>query len=160
MNGPAMVDGMTFPMDNEGHSGWTIMQEEGLIPNPALMMNPNIILLHIGTNDLYTTLGGAPMRLGTLIDMIVAAAPQALLVVAQITPLAAATGEANVVMYNATIPATVQARASAGKHVIMVDQHTGFQVSTMLSTDGIHPNQTGYNHMGDVWYAAMSSILP
>jgi hypothetical protein len=63
------------------------------------------------------------------------------------------------VTYNASIPATVQARASAGKHVIMVDQHTGFQVSTMLSSDGIHPNQTGYNHMGDVWYAAIGPVL-
>ena len=49
--------------------------------------------------------------------------------------------------------------ASMGKHVTMVDLNTGFQTSTMLSSDGIHPNQTGYNWMGDTWYAAIGSLF-
>ena len=162
-DGPATVDGVAFPQDNQGHSGWTIDQISTLIPSPALQQNPNIILLHIGTNDIYSTTQSpaqAPTRLGALIDKIVSAAPNALLVVAQITPLANTSWEATVVTYNAAIPAVVQARATAGKHVQLVDQHTGFQVSTMLSSDGIHPNQTGYNHMGDVWYAGIKSVLP
>jgi lysophospholipase L1-like esterase len=92
--------------------------------------------------------------------MIVAGVPNALLVVAQITPLQNSTWETRVVTYNAAIPAVVAARSSAGKHVLLVDMHTGFQVSTMLSSDGVHPNQTGYNHMGDVWYAAIKALLP
>jgi lysophospholipase L1-like esterase len=53
----------------------------------------------------------------------------------------------------------VQMWASMGKHVTMVDLNTGFQTSTMLSSDGIHPNQTGYNWMGDTWYAAIGSLF-
>jgi len=30
----------------------------------------------------------------------------------------------------------------------------------MLSSDGIHPNQTGYNWMGDTWYSVISSYFP
>ena len=30
----------------------------------------------------------------------------------------------------------------------------------MLSGDGIHPNQTGYNWMGDTWYTAVGSLFP
>jgi lysophospholipase L1-like esterase len=163
-DGPAMVDGVAFPQDNQGHSGWTIAQIDGLIPSPALDQNPHIILLHIGTNDMYTTtnpVAQAPQRLGTLIDHIVAAAPNALLVVAQITPLQNATWEQQVQTYNAAVPGVVQMRASAGKHVLLVDMHTGFQVSTMLTlSDGIHPNQTGYNWMGDKWYGVIKSYLP
>src|SRR4029077_953564 len=130
-NGPTTVDGVAFPQDNQGHSGWTIDQISPLIPSPALQQNPHVILLHIGTNDIYSTTQSpaqAPMRLGALIDKIVAAAPNALVVVAQITPLGNTTWESTVVTYNAAIPAVVQARASAGKHVQLVDQHTGFQV--------------------------------
>jgi lysophospholipase L1-like esterase len=29
----------------------------------------------------------------------------------------------------------------------------------MLSSDGIHPNQTGYNWMGDTWYATVGSLF-
>ena len=46
-----------------------------------------------------------------------------------------------------------------GKHIIMVDLFTGFMTSSMLAGDGIHPNQTGYNFMGDGWYGAISSYL-
>jgi hypothetical protein len=162
-NGPTMVAGMPFPQNNQGHSGWTIDQIKGIVPSPALNDNPDIILLMIGTNDMYSQsqpVAQAPQRLGVLLDAIVMGDPHALLVVAQITPLQNATSEANVMTYNAAVPGIVQPRASAGKHVVVVDQHTGFQVSTMLSTDGVHPNQTGYNHMGDVWYAAIRDVLP
>jgi lysophospholipase L1-like esterase len=30
----------------------------------------------------------------------------------------------------------------------------------MLAGDGVHPNQKGYDWMGDTWYAAISSLLP
>jgi lysophospholipase L1-like esterase len=162
-NGPTTVGGMPFPQNNQGHSGWTIDQIKGIVPAPALNDNPDIILLMIGTNDMYSRtqpVAQAPQRLGALLDAIVMGDAHALLVVAQITPLQNATSEANVMTYNAAIPALVSARASAGKHILLVDQHTGFQISTMLSSDGVHPNQTGYNHMGDVWYAAIRDVLP
>ena len=32
--------------------------------------------------------------------------------------------------------------------------------STMLGSDDIHPNTTGYQFMADHWYAAIGSLLP
>ena len=161
-NGPAMVGGAPFPQDNDGHSGWTIDQIAGLVPSPALQTNPDIILLMIGTNDMYSQsqpVAQAPQRLAALIDKIIGAGAHPLLVVAQITPLQNSTWETQVQTYNAAIPALVQARAMAGKHIALVDMHTGFVVATMLSSDGVHPNMTGYDHMGDVWYAAIKGVL-
>jgi lysophospholipase L1-like esterase len=161
-NGPAMVGSAAFPQDNDGHSGWTIDQIASLVPSPALQTNPDIILLMIGTNDMYSQtqpVAQAPQRLGALIDKIVSADAHPLLVVAQITPLQNSAWEAQVQTYNAAIPALLQARAAAGKHVALVDMHTGFVVATMLSSDGVHPNMTGYDHMGDVWYAAIKNVL-
>jgi lysophospholipase L1-like esterase len=161
-NGPTMVGGVSFPQDNDGHSGWTIDQIASLVPSPALQTNPDIILLMIGTNDMYSQsqpVAQAPMRLGALLDKIFQANTHALLVVAQITPLQNSTWEMQVQTYNAAIPALVQARATAGKHIALADMHTGFMVATMLSSDGVHPNMTGYDHMGDVWYAAIKGVL-
>jgi lysophospholipase L1-like esterase len=163
MTGPATVGGVPFPQDNEGHSGWTIAEIQTLVPTPALQPMPDIILLMAGTNDMYTTATemGAPQRLGSLIDTIVTDAPNALLVVAQLTPLGNSSYEMNVEAYNASIPAVVQQRVSAGKHILLVDMHTGFDVSTMLDTvDMIHPNDQGYIFMGDRWYGAIKAVLP
>jgi hypothetical protein len=161
-NGPAMVSGVPFPQDNDGHNGWTIDQIAGLVPSPALQTNPDIVLLMIGTNDMYSQsqpVAQAPQRLAALLDKILGANAHALLVVAEITPLQNSAWETQVQSYNAAIPALVQTRAAAGKHVALVDMHTGFVAATMLSSDGVHPNKAGYDHMGDVWYAAVKAVL-
>ena len=62
--------------------------------------------------------------------------------------------------YNQALPGLVQQRAAAGKHVALVDMYTGFNTSTMLGSDSIHPNSTGYKFMADHWYAAIGSLLP
>ena len=140
-NGPNMVDGMTFPKNNEGHSGWKIDQLLPLIPMPALQPLPHIILLMIGTNDIAQNdnVMAAPKRLGGLIDKLVMSAPDALIVVAKLTPLSRSTA---VQTYNSAIPAIVEERAAAGRHVILVDQFTGFPTSEL--GDGVHPNEQGY----------------
>jgi lysophospholipase L1-like esterase len=155
MNGPTMVDGVTFPRAHEGHSGWTISQIDGIVPDPALNPVPHIVLLHIGTNDMASMSSGAPNRVGTLIDQIVADLPEALLVVAKIIPFPGASNQVNT--FNSALPAVVEQRANAGKHVILVDQFQGFPTSEL--GDGVHPNQAGYTRMAGVWYTAISSYL-
>ncbi len=157
MNGPTTVAGMTFPPSHEGHSGFTIDQMVPFVTSDA-QYAPNIILLHIGTNDTYmTNPGGAPMRLQNLVDMLLAKYPDTLLVVAKIVPYPSQM--TNVNTFNATIPGLVTSRAGMGKHILLADLNTEFNVPTMLSSDTIHPNQTGYNFMGDTWYSVIGSYL-
>jgi hypothetical protein len=156
MNGPTMVDGQTFPRSHEGHDGWTISQIDGITPNPALNVAPHIVLLHIGTNDMYQTPSGAPDRLGTLIDQILMALPDSLLVVSNLIPYPLAQSTAST--YNAGVLTVVNARKDAGKHILFVDQFTDFPTSD-LGSDRVHPTEAGYNRMGDKWYAAISSYL-
>ena len=122
------------------------------MPTPAFDALPNIVLLMIGTNDVYASSGQSTManRLGTLLDKIISTAPDALLVVAKITPLTTGGGYVDIIKaYNDAIPGLVQKRAGDGKHIVMVDMNTNFAVSTMLSSDGIHPNTAGYKFMAD-----------
>ena len=160
-NGPSLVANVPFPKSNEGHSGWTIAQIAGLVPNPAFDNKPHIVLLMIGTNDIYAPSGQAemPKRLGSLLDEITAAAPEALLVVAKLTPLSSSAWNANIETYNDAIPALVASRAAAGKHIRLGDMNTGF-TPAMLSTDTVHPNKAGYDFMGNAWYSLIGELLP
>jgi hypothetical protein len=160
-NGPTTVtvgtSTVTFPRNNEGHSGWTI-QPIGtspggistLVPTPAFSTIPHIVLLMIGTNDTYQSTGQAQMgsRLGVLLDAIITAAPSALIVVATLTPLTTASWNAAGTAYNAQIPGVLQTRVAAGKHVVMVDMS---KMPTSDLSDGIHPNDTGYAYMASIW---------
>jgi lysophospholipase L1-like esterase len=156
-NGPVQVSGQPFPRLHEGHSGWTISQITGVVPSPALDGKPDIILLHIGTNDIGSRNPTAmAMRLETLVDKLAQNAPDALIVVAQITT--ARTDNDIRDAYNANIPAIVESRAAKGQHIIAVDVNELPMAG--LSSDGVHPNDQGYAYMADTWYAAIKDFLP
>jgi hypothetical protein len=76
------------PDAHEGRSGWTISQIAGITDSALATYRPNVVLLHIGTNDLNNNdnPGGAPARLGALIDQIFRAAPDVTLLVSTVVP--------------------------------------------------------------------------
>jgi lysophospholipase L1-like esterase len=160
MNGPGTVAGQPFPKSNEGHSGFTIDQDKAdNVLNPAFATTPHIILVHLGTNDSYGTQPKDQMadRLGALVDELIERAPEALIVVAQVTPHTFM-GNENIDPFNAKIPALVDERAAAGKHVALVDLNTGFE--TNMLGDGVHPNKAGYDWMAERWYEVIGPLLP
>ena len=166
-NGPAEVLGEPFPRSHEGHAGWTIdpgynmlsSSYSGiskLVPSPALDANPNVILLMIGTNDLFARdTAGMAMRLEALLDKLAQNAPRALIVLAKLTPLGH--DDPNLTAYNAKIPGIVQSHAAKGEHIIGVDMS---KLPTSALADGTHPTDQGYAYMASVWYAAIKDLLP
>jgi lysophospholipase L1-like esterase len=170
-NGPAQVDGVTFPPNHEGHSGWTIDSVGGrtgistLVSSVMPTYTPHVITLMIGTNDANDNydMANAPKRLGNLIDGIYAQLPTVLLVVAQIIPTQDDTINARIQTYNAGIPAVVQTRADAGKHIRLVDMYSviasNANYKTALLQDTWHPNSNGYALLGAAWYSALSDAL-
>jgi lysophospholipase L1-like esterase len=168
-SGPTTVAGKTFPKNHEGHIGYKIDQISSLATtSQALKDSPQIVLLFIGTNDegYASSQAGASDRLGTLVDKIVTALPNSLLVVSTIYPFPGCKDTnytttqcaANVATYDAAIPDVIKQRTDKGKHVILVDMST--PPTGALSTDGVHPNDTvGYPWMGDTWYTAIKSYL-
>lgn len=168
-DGPSTLAGRPFPRNHEGHSSYTIDGSLGITPlvDQGLITKykPNIVLLMIGTNDMSQTLDlpNAPTRLGKLIDKIVAGAPNALIVVAKITPSQKEPANTNTQAYNAALPAIVQTRVSQGKHVVLVDMYTPFVANSnwksAYMTDSVHPKEAGYRLMGDVWYSAIKGVL-
>ena len=135
--------------------------DDGAIANAK----PHINLLMIGTNDidLDVDVANAPKRLGALLDKVTADAPSALVVLAQITPLQDDTVNARVQAYDQAMPALVQSRAAAGKHIVLVNMYAPFVANanykTALLADKWHPNPAGYQIMATVWYDAIKAVL-
>lgn len=153
-NGPTNISGLPFPRSHDGHQGATIAQIDSMVQRSLLAAEPHIILLHIGTNDMFQNPNGAALRLGTLMDNIIARAPKALLVVSNIIPFPAASNPVS--QYNAAIPFVVEQRRMQGKNVVFVDQYNGFSA---VQPDGVHPTAQGYARMGQVWFNAIFDYL-
>jgi len=143
---------------NEGHSGLTIVQVQGYLTNPqALPSRPNIVLLHIGTNDMYQNLhvATAPDRLSNMMSQIFTGCPDVVLLVALIVQSSAVATNSLIVEYNNAIKTSIiPTFASAGKHVVMVDMYEGLNSTTDFA-DFLHPNDSGYARMAEIWYEGL-----
>jgi lysophospholipase L1-like esterase len=131
---------------HEGWSGYTIAQISSM-SEKSLPKKPNLITLMAGTNDMRGDAQGAPARLGALIDKILAAVPDSVVLVATITPLPFA--QQTVDKFNSEIPAIVKSRANQGKKVAIVSLSA---VQATDLADGVHPNDAGYVKMADAWF--------
>jgi len=150
--------GVMFDPDNEGYYGDRIDQIAGLINGELALYQPNVVLLHIGTNDLGQNyqVSTAPNRLASLIDQILAADPGITILVAQLICNSTPSVQSLINSYNSQIPGIVQARVNAGKHVYTVSMSS---LTTADLNDGLHPNDGGYQKMADNWGAALQHVI-
>jgi lysophospholipase L1-like esterase len=136
---------------NEGHPG-ALIDQIATYANLSLWEMPNIVLVMAGTNDMNTNLNvsTAPERLGSLIDEIVDACPDAAVLVAQLIPSMPATTDARINSFNAALPGIVASRANAGKKVMEVNMDDYFGEKDLQ--DDLHPSDEGYLRMSVAWY--------
>jgi lysophospholipase L1-like esterase len=141
--------------DNEGHSGWRIDQIAASVDGWLSTYRPDVILLHIGTNDMNQDyqVDTAPQRLGALIDQILADRPAATVLVAKIVPALDATIQSRINAFNAAVPGVVAARGDRAK---LVDMSV---LSAADMSDTLHPDDNGYLRMSVRWYTALESVL-
>jgi lysophospholipase L1-like esterase len=149
-------DGIPAGAANEGHLGWTIPELKAGIDSHRWLetYRPDIILLHIGTNDLN---GGstapAAANLSLLVEDILARAPAAHLIVAAIVPFQ--TGpDKGYRAYLAAIPKIVE---RAGSRVSMADMETILTAADYA--DKLHPSTRGYDKMAQAWETAIRPVL-
>jgi lysophospholipase L1-like esterase len=140
--------------DHEGHPGWEIGQIDRRVTGWLRTYQPDVVLLHIGTNDvLHGRSADAALRLRTLLAHITATVPGAEVYVAQIIPLRALGLDSRVRRYNRGV---ARVAAAAGPHVHLVDMHSVVEPADLLG-DGIHPDGGGFSKMAARWYAALRS---
>lgn len=165
--GTQAPQGCGFPYDgeHEGHGGAlvTTVAEQNQLPPWLAAADPDVVLMHFGTNDVWSNRPTASILAAyrTLVDQMRAQNPGVAVLVAQIIPMnpsGCAECGARVADLNAAIPGWAASVSTAQSPVVVVDQWTGF--STASDTyDGVHPNASGDQKMASGWYPALSAVL-
>ncbi|MFC8510964.1 ricin-type beta-trefoil lectin domain protein [Streptomyces sp. NPDC057411] len=147
--GTGRAGSMTDP-DNEGHSGYRIDQIAALADAALTRYRPNVVTLHIGTNDLQGAFEAdtAIARLRSLVDQVTADVPDATVLVASLVVSTSSSEEQHRGAYNQAIPRMVSEAQAAGKHVGYVDMSA---LTTADLADPLHPNDAGYRKMADAF---------
>ncbi|MFJ2413712.1 GDSL-type esterase/lipase family protein [Streptomyces brevispora] len=142
---------------HEGHSGWRIDQLQANIETWLAEAKPNVVLLHIGTNDMNRDyqVSSAPQRLGGLIDQINVASPDTAIVVASLVPATDPAVQARVNAYNQAIPGVIAARTAKGFRITQVSMGA---LTTADLNDNLHPNNAGYVKMADAFQGGIAAL--
>jgi acyl-CoA thioesterase I len=150
---PGMAD-----VDHEGHAGWTLDRMLPLTGGWVRAARPDVVLLHIGTNDINTGVPAATVtaRAESLLDAVYAAAPHTHVVLAGIwaaLPEHRAARDA----YNASLPALVATERAAGHSIDFVD--TGALLQPGEFSDALHANASGYAAIAAMWDREIEAYL-
>jgi len=153
-----------FDRQHEGHSGYTVQQVADALPGWLKRSSaPDVVLLHIGTNDLTRSRVTQPAvmqgQLGRIIETLRARNPSVRIYVAQIVPARDAAANRRIVEYNGLVRQVASRYTTSRAPVTVVDMYTGFDRTADLSADGIHPSRAGYRKMAARWYAAIRPAL-
>jgi autotransporter-associated beta strand protein len=156
--------GLGAEINHEGHSGWKISDPSiGLYENIlgwfASVADPDVILLHIGTNDSGTlsTFSNAVDRLDALITRMAVAKPNAHIIVTSLMKRSAPNYTYITNLFNPFVPGKVTAQAALGRRVTFLDMHAALELSDMY--DNLHPNNAGYGKMAAAFFPAVTNIV-
>ncbi|MEU4235579.1 cellulose binding domain-containing protein [Nonomuraea sp. NPDC026600] len=156
---------VSYDGDNEGHGGFlaTNVAGQNQLPGWLAATKPDIVLMHFGTNDVWSNIAPATIlsAFTTLVNQMRASNPAMKILVAKIIPMNPSTcadcGQ-RAITFNNAIPAWAAATSTQQSPIVVVDQWTGF--STSADTyDGVHPNASGDQKMSDRWYPALVNFL-
>ncbi|HEU5357205.1 MAG TPA: cellulose binding domain-containing protein [Actinocrinis sp.] len=159
--------GYTYDGDNEGHGGYsaTGIANNNQLPAWLSAANPDIVLMHLGTNDMWG--GSIPVSsvlaaYTTLVGQMRANNPKMKILVAQIIPMnppSCPTCAAEVQSLDQAIPGWAAGLTTAQSPIVVVDQWTGFDDATDTGGDGVHPNDAGFAKMAARWYPPLAQVL-
>lgn len=149
-----------FDPDHEGHPRWKDNEVAAEVFN-WLTDNPaDVLLLHIGTNELETSADDVV----DILNEVDRYDPTITVVLARIINRVEHSNKTTT--YNDNVEAMAEARIAAGDKIIVVDMEDGAGIIYDLETaggdmyDNLHPYETGYTKMADVWYDALVEFMP
>jgi len=156
-------EGALIDPDHEGHPGWRIsnlrraIAEEGWLERHQ----PDIILLHIGTNDLmqvdpnnqrYVNLAAVSENLSAFLDDILARLPGVHVILARIIRTRWGS-DVNHLYYNEAIP---EIAAFKGARVSVVDMQDILSKGDFVTL--YHPSPRGYDKIAHAWRNAILAL--
>ena len=148
-----------FDMDHEGHWGWRADEVLARLPEWAASASPDIVLLHIGHNDICQgqTIDSTINEVSSTIDVLRTTNPRVAILLAQ-NIASRWPCHQRLPEFVARLPALADAKSTAESPVTIVDQHSRFDPATM-TWDDQHPNERGESQMAERWFDALRPLL-
>ncbi len=151
---------------HEGHPGWTAEELRVALPLWLEIEEPDILVLHIGTNDIYEglPLAGAVEAIDKSLETVLRQAPSCLTVLSTIGPYRSPKNS-QAVQLNQELRAMAARRAAAGQRIVLADSYrtltdSGVSLEQLLS-DSAHPSDLGYYLMAkEIWQALAAANSP
>jgi len=161
-----LSEGTGFDADHEGHDGKTAAYLSANVEDWLAATNPEIVLLHIGTNDIQSEIPIETIRneINSIITKIHADNPNIFVVLASVIPRKD-TYDAQTTSLNALIQESYYNFLAAGYNISYAGLNEVFKSNAnwatqyMSSVDAIHPNDTGYEKIADIFYANVMNII-
>ncbi|WP_216856449.1 GDSL-type esterase/lipase family protein, partial [Acidisphaera sp. S103] len=144
---------------NAGYGGLTTSQIAVRLPGLLESQNPNAILLMAGTNDIFGNVSASTIAANILsmLETVNNFNPLIHVYVATLTPMVNSYS-ADVAPVNSAITSMVAQAQVSGLNVSLVSM--GNVTTADISSDGTHPNATGYAQMAQNWYSAILAQQP
>lgn len=152
---------------HDGYSGWRLDNIDSIIERIMPATKPDIILMHLGTNDVYQGTDDATLekRADQLLSHIHKLAPKSIVLVATIIPMCSGKmvlggQDKRVAPYNAILKKVIEKHIAQGETLRLVDMYEKADMKCEDMPDGAHPGAVGYRKMAVTWRNALMEIIP
>ncbi len=154
--------------DHEGHGGYRVSDlishgfgnSATTIEGWVSAANPDVILLHIGTNDISNPLAwqNAVEDFDELLSKIYGTASRVTVLVAKILPTALPTRNLQIEAYNRAVALLVREYQMSGRDIRMVDMESIESPFPEGALDPVHPAASTYQRMAERWAEAIADL--
>lgn len=142
-----------FDPDNEGHPGWTSYDIAENTYSYMANSGPDIVLLHIGTNDHGKDISGVASILNE-IDIYEQASGHSIRVLLALI-IDRKSPDKLIRLFNENLQDLYLSRILDGDNITLVDLYNGAGLQSSDYADTTHPKDNGYQKMAVVWKNAI-----
>jgi lysophospholipase L1-like esterase len=151
---------------HEGHDGWTAGNIYACLTSWLNSYQPDVVMLHIGTNDV-TNGSQNPNTIAAILNLIdsyeQANSRHVTVILALIVNRRIDSPEAKraaTTQFNIDVNAMATNRIAGGDDIIIVNMESvlDYNIGADMA-DELHPNDTGYAKMSQVWYSALTGYF-
>ncbi|WP_406684591.1 SGNH/GDSL hydrolase family protein [Seonamhaeicola sp. MEBiC1930] len=151
INEYATYKGQNFDLNHEGHPGWTASQIDSNIEEWLEVYTPDIVLYHIGTNDMWKSeINNSIEEISETIEKLRLSNPNVQIYLSKIIPIYKENKVVKVNIFNSKISALAERLSTRTSPVILVDHYSGFTEND-LTGDKVHPSKSGAKKMAFNW---------